>query len=101
MNGRKALLTLIIVLFVSSCSSLEAYFENSSVVFVSPVEGLRLIDAPQVGKTVYTPLELILFSNHEEPIHLRLRNPKPAKPDPDPFYAFFLQKCIYAIGAIS
>ena len=67
MNGRKALLTLIIVLFVSSCSSLEAYFENSSVVFVSPTEGLRLIEVPRTGQTLYTPLELILFSNHEEP----------------------------------
>lgn len=65
MNARKAILAIILVLFLSSCSSLEAYFESSSVVIISPAEGLRLIDVPHAGQAVYTPIELLLLSNHE------------------------------------
>lgn len=33
---------------------------------ISPAEGLRLIDVPQTGQAIYTSLELLLLSNHEE-----------------------------------
>lgn len=65
MNSKKSLLAIFLVLFLSGCSSLEAFFESSSVAIISPVEGLRLTDVPQAGQAAYTPIVLLLLSNHE------------------------------------
>lgn len=72
MNSRKALLVIILALLLSSCSSLEAYFEQSSVTVVSPQEGFRHTDILAAGQPLYVPLVLKLLSSNEDPKTARI-----------------------------